>query len=374
MIEKRLHSSARRLSALAALLLAFAMIAAACGDGDDEGTESGTDDQADAADDSGGSNNDAADDGDGAIQDDEPTGTGEDDQADQDDEDLAVGFAWTDTAIDVYKPLIAGAQEEAAARGYEVLESNNGGDPARQMADVQTWVAQGVTGVVILPLDPAATENIGIEAVEEGVIVVGYSDPIPGADGSTTFNHVQGGTDLGQHAADWINANLGGSARVGLLVIDEMAVGRDRIDSAMAVIEAQVEGVTIVGRQTAVSAADSLPVVQSFLQLDPEMNVVLCVADDGCIGAAQAYEAAGIDPAGVYMAGWDGALPALEQVRSNGYIKADAALDLKEIGRSVVYIVDDIRNGEGSANVAHDYVIVDANSGAVLDELIEAYG
>jgi len=346
-------------------LALFALLAAACGNDDAE--ESGTQTAGDAADTSEPDDPPPPDDTGGAEeapQEDPP----------EEDEDLTVGFAWTDTAIDVYKPLIAGAREEAAARGYEVLESNNGGDAATQIADVQTWVAQGVTGVVILPLDPAATSNSAADAVEAGVIVVGYSDPIEGADGSTTFNHVQGGTELGEHAAAWINENLGGVAKIGLLVIDEMAVGRERIDSAMAVIEEQVADVEIVSRTMAVTAAEALPAVQSMLQLDPEMNVVLCVADDGCIGAAQAFEAADIDPAGVYMAGWDGALPALQQILDGGYIKADAALDLKEIGRSIVYSVDNIRTGEGPADILHEYVIVDADSGQQLDDLIAAYG
>lgn len=293
---------------------------------------------------------------------------------DEPEEGGAIGFAWTDTAIEVYKPLISGAREEAAARGYELLESNNGGDVTRQLADVSTWVGQGVTGVAILPLDPSATSNAATEATAEGVIVIGYSDKIVGADGSTTFDHIQGGTELGEHAANWINENLGGSAKIGLLVIDEMQVGRERIDSAMAVIEQETDS-EVVSRVTAVSAAEALPAVQSMLQADPDMNVVLCVADDGCTGAAQAYEAAGIDPAGVYIAGWDGALGALSALKeADSYIKADAALDLKEIGRSVVYVIDDIRNGREPTDKVHEYVIVDSNSGQALDDFIAAFG
>ena len=284
-----------------------------------------------------------------------------------------IGFAWTDTAIEVYKPLIAGAKEEAAARGYELLESNNGGDVTKQLADVSTWVGQGITGVTILPLDPAATTNTAKEAQAAGVIVVGYSDKIEGADGSTTFDHVQGGTALGEHASAWINDNLGGSAKIGLLVIDEMQVGRERIDSAMAVIDEMTTS-EVVGRVKAVSAAEALPAVQSMLQADPDMNVVICVADDGCTGASQAYKAAGIDPEGIYIAGFDGALGALNSVKEGGYVKADAALDLKEIGRSVVYVIDNIKNGVEPKDKLHPYVIVDATSGQALDDLIASFG
>ena len=283
-----------------------------------------------------------------------------------------IGFAWTDTAIEVYRPLIAGAKEEGKARGYEILESNNGGDVAKQLADVSTWVGQGVTGVVMLPIDPAATKNAAKEAKAKGVIVVGYSDKIEGEDGSTTFNHVQGGKGLGEHAAKWINDNLSGKAKIGLLVIDEMQVGRDRINSAMDVITAKTKS-TVVGRVKAVSAAEALPAVQTMLQGNPDMNVVLCVADDGCSGASQAYKAAGIDPKGVYIAGWDGGLSALKSIKDGGFVKAGGALDLKEVGRSVVYVVDNVKKGKEPKDKVHDYVIVDRNSGKPLDDLIAAF-
>lgn len=283
-----------------------------------------------------------------------------------------IGFAWTDPAIEVFIPLKAGALEEAEARGYEVLISNNGGDPAAQLADVQTWIGLGVAGLVILPLDPAATTNLADQAQADGIAVIGYSDNIEDQDGSTTFNHVQGGTDLGQNAADWINENLDGNGVIGLLALDTAAVGRERIDSAMAVIEEQTNSV-VAARETAVTAADSLPIVQSMLQANPDLNVILCVADDGCLGAAQAFEAEGIDPAGVYMAGWDGAKPALEQILAGGFIKADAALDLVEIGRSVVYTVDFALNGGGDPNIVHDYVIVDATTPDEVQRLIDSY-
>lgn len=284
-----------------------------------------------------------------------------------------IGFAWTDTAIEVFKPLKAGADAEATARGYEVLYSNNRADPAVQLADVQTWIGLGVEGLVILPLDPAATKNLADQAIAEGIVVIGYADNIEGQDGSTTFDHVQGGRDLGKNASDWINQNLGGNGNIGLLVLDTVEVGRQRIDSAMEVILAETQS-DMIARETAVTAADAYPVVQSMLQAHPDLNVVLCISDDGCLGAARAFEEAGIDPAGVYMAGWDGARPVLEQINAGGYIKAGAALDLMEIGRSIVYTVDNAINGGGDANVLHPYIIVDTSTPDVVQRLIDAYG
>ena len=111
-----------------------------------------------------------------------------------------------------------------------------------------------------------------------------------------------------------------------------------------------------------------------MLQAHPDLNVVLCISDDGCLGAAQAFKGAGIDPAGIYIAGWDGALPVLEQILAGGYIKADAALDLEEIGRSIVYTVDYAINGGGDPNVANNYVIVDSSTPDEIQRLIDAYG
>lgn len=286
--------------------------------------------------------------------------------------DKRIGFAWTDPAIEVYKPIIKGAMDAAAARGYTILQSNNGGDPSKQLADIQTWIGQGVGGIMILPLDPKATGDVAAQAAEAGIVICGYSDPIPGAQCLDTFNHPQGAALLGDAAAKWIVEN-GGDAQIALLTSDKQEVGKLRIDGAMEKIAAAAPNAKVVARVDAQSAADSQTAMQSILQANPDVNVVLCVADDGCLGARAAMKAAGKNPDDVFLGGWDGSLQALKDVQAGGMIKAIAALDLYAIGEAVANLPANVMEGKEPTEAMVDYVLADKSDPAIVDRLIKAY-
>lgn len=349
------------------LVLALAVIlAAACGgDGagsDDDGDTGAVGIETDADTPSPDGDEETTDDAEAATEDDDGDASGG-----------RIGFAWTNTAFDVFAPIELGALEAAAERGYELLISNNGGDVAQQLADVETWVGQGVEAITILPLDPAATERVAQDALDAGIVVVGYGNQIPGNQGYITFDNDQGAELLGNAAAEWINDTLGGSAEVAVLTNDTQETARERIDGALAQIESQTDA-EVVARQDAVGSADALPVVQSMLVANPNLNVVLCVADDGCLGAAQAFEEAGRDPADVYLAGWDGSRLVLEAIQEGGFIKATAALDLFNIGRAVVEVPANVIEGSGETELNMEYVLADQSVPDTVQRLIDAYG
>src|SRR5262249_26174593 len=66
------------------------------------------------------------------------------------------GFSKPDTSASIWQPLMAGAQQECQARGYELLESHANSQLSAQLSEVQTWIAEGVGAIVCLPLDNSA--------------------------------------------------------------------------------------------------------------------------------------------------------------------------------------------------------------------------
>jgi ribose transport system substrate-binding protein len=285
-----------------------------------------------------------------------------------------IGFAWTDTTIEVYKPLIRGARLAADAAGYTVLESNNGGDATRQIADINTWISQGVAGITVLALDPKAIGPVLQKAKDAGVAVIGYSDHVPHEDGSDTFDHKQGGKLLGAAASKWINETLGGKANIAYLTLDTLQVGRDRIGSFDDAVKAGSPGVAVVGRQQAVGSADALKATQSLLQAHPEIDVVICVSDDGCGGAMSALKSAGKDPAKVYIGGFDGGRTALQGVVDGGMIKGVAALPLLEIGKAAVNLPINVIDGKQPTSYLAEYVLADASTLSQTRQLIADFG
>jgi ribose transport system substrate-binding protein len=284
-----------------------------------------------------------------------------------------IAFGQPDRTADVYKPLIAGAKLEGRERGYEVLESFAEGRADKQIAEINTWIGAGVKAMTILPLDEKAMQPAIEKAHEAGVVFVSYSDIIPNADGYTVFDSVQGGEMVGEWVGNWINETLGGEAEVVSLTADFHETGRQRIGGAEKRIMELAPNAKIVNRTEAVLAPEAFEVTTSVLQANPNVNVILCIADDGCLGAAQAFNATGRDPESMCIVGWDGSREVMKQILAGGPIRATGALDLLEIGRSAIWVPANILEDKEPKDYTSQYVLVTADDPEEAQRLIEAY-
>src|SRR5919198_5099490 len=140
-----------------------------------------------------------------------------------------IAFGQPDRTASVYPVLRAGAKAEGRRRGYEVLESFANSQADRQIAEINTWIGGHVNGMTILPLDEKAMSALIRKAHHAGVVFVSYSDKLPGADGYTVFDSVQGGELVGRYVGEWVNKHLGGKAEVAALTAEFYQTGRDPI-------------------------------------------------------------------------------------------------------------------------------------------------
>ena len=123
-----------------------------------------------------------------------------------------------DTSASVYPLLLKGAKEEAAKRGYELLQSHANGKLDAQVNELNTWIGQGIGGVIVLPLDNNAMAPLIEKAHAANVKFLDYSDrALPGTDGWVIFNNLQGAALVGTDAGRWVNRTLNGKAKVALL-------------------------------------------------------------------------------------------------------------------------------------------------------------
>lgn len=287
----------------------------------------------------------------------------------------SIGFAWASITTQIYIPLIKGARAAAAERGYTVLEDNNGGQSTTQITDIDTWIAQSVSGITMLPLDPQAIAPVIQKAEQAGIPVVGYASKLPGEDGVILFDDVNGSAALGKAASQWINANLGGKAQVVFLGDATLEVQRNRIAGIKRALQAGSPGANAVANETALTAADGLTVMNSLLQAHPGVDVVLCGSDDACTGVESAMKTAGKDPEKVFIGGMDGAKAALQGVLNGGMIKAVAALNCIDIGKAVINMPADIIEHKQPVSYTAKEYLVDRSSLALGHSLLTSqYG
>ena len=86
---------------------------------------------------------------------------------------VVIGFSGPSADHGWLAAINSGAQAAADSFGdvdLQVAEGTN--DPIAQIAAVETFIANGVDAIVLLPTDGAALTEIGIEAMEAGIPVI----------------------------------------------------------------------------------------------------------------------------------------------------------------------------------------------------------
>ena len=285
-----------------------------------------------------------------------------------------IAFAHPHRAGDFYAALREGAQEAADERGYDLVESFADGSIESQIAEVNTWLAQGeVDAITIHSLDVNAMAPLVEQAHEAGVPWIAYATPVEGADGSVLFDDEQGARAVGEEAARWINENLDGVGRVVMLGDDTIQTPRVRLDVAWETIMELAPESELVTRQDGLLAPEALETMQSLLQSDPDINVVLCASDDCALGVSQAFKASGLDTTNVFVAGWDGSKAAMEKVLEGDVIRAVGAIDLNAVGRASVDNAANAIEGLEPTDVSLPYVLITPETVEEAERLISAF-
>ncbi len=209
-----------------------------------------------------------------------------------------VGFAQTESNNPWRLAQTTSMQDEATARGWQLVYTDAAGSAAKQVADVNSMIAQGVDLIFLapreeLPLIPAIkaakAANIPVILLDRNV------DQTLAAAGEDYVCFI--GSDFveeGKRVAEWLVANAGGKSKIiqlegttGSSPANDRKKGFDDVIAANA-------GFTILASQTGDFARDKgRQVAETLLQAHPDADVIYAHNDEMAIGAISAIEAAG---------------------------------------------------------------------------------
>ncbi len=327
---------------LLALLSVLILLVAACGDGDDETTETGdettetteattettavdesTEDTADAAGDAAG------------------------------DDELIVGVSWNNYNEERWaksdEPAIKAALDAA---GASYISSDAGSSAEQQLTDVENLIAQGADALIILAQDGTAILPAVQSALDQGVPVISYDRLIedPGTL-YVTFDNV----DVGRKQAEVIY----GLVPEGNYVIikgNQADANADFLRAGMEEIigDAVAAGdITIVGETYTDNwdpALAQTQMEQYLTQANNEVDAVLSENDGMATGVVAALEAQGL--AGqVPVSGQDGDAAALNRV-ALGTQSVSVWKDARELGRAAGEAAVALAQGTALADIA----------------------
>jgi ribose transport system substrate-binding protein len=212
-----------------------------------------------------------------------------------------VGFAQTESNNPWRLAQTASMQEEAKKRGWQLVYTDAASSAAKQVADVNSMIAQGVDLIFLAPreekpLIPAikAAKNAGIPVIllDRNVDA---SLAKPGEDYVTFIG--SNFIEEGQRVADWLVKNANGKTTIiELEGTTGSSPANDRKKGFDDVI-AKNSDFKIVASQTGDFARDKgRQIAETLLQAHPDANVVYAHNDEMAMGAISAIEAAGKVP------------------------------------------------------------------------------
>jgi len=234
-----------------------------------------------------------------------------------------------------------GAQEAADEAGVELVISDAQNDTAQQQDDVQNFISQQVSAILVNPVDSDAVVPAVEAANDAGIPVIALDRKASGGEVATTIasNNVQGGRMDGEELI-----RLVGSGNVAQLEgISGTDPARDRGQGFQEAIDAQ-NSIEVAASQTAkFDRAEGLNVTENILQANPDIKGIFAQNDEMALGAVQALG----DQAGdeVKLVGFDGSEDALNAIQ-DGTMNATIAQQPDKIGSAGVENAMSVIEGE----------------------------
>lgn len=245
-----------------------------------------------------------------------------------------------------------GFKEKADELGAEVVFCINELNPEKHVKCGEDLLAAGAEVIIQAPGDPASFKAVADMAWAKGVPSINDGSPQPKMDGVVPFigtDSLGGGRLAGEFAGQWINENLGGTAKVVALDLPTFTDCVARVDGFEEGLAATAPDAEIVARQNGYGLRPkALEVMENILQGNPEVDVVFGCNDDSALGAMSALEAAGKDPAKTLVIGFDGTNDAFRAIQDEGMFRADIVQRPDLISRREMEIAVSLAQGEST--------------------------
>ncbi len=246
-----------------------------------------------------------------------------------------VGVTLLTQTHDFFKELEHSLREEAARRGLELIVTSCEMDPAKQASQIEDFVAQRVSAILVAPCDSSAivTNLAAAEAAGIPVFTVDIAARAGRVVSHVASDNLQGGRLAAQALARYLGD------RGAVVIIDHPTVAsvQDRVRGFEAELRKHPE-MAIVGRPSAGGQrAKAMAVMEDMLQAHPDLRGVFGINDDSALGALAVLEAAGRKD--VVIVGFDATPDAQRAIRSGGPLKADVIQNPKKIGSTAVEMV-----------------------------------
>jgi ribose transport system substrate-binding protein len=239
-----------------------------------------------------------------------------------------------------------GAQKAADAAGVDLVIFNANNDPAAQNNAIETYIQQGVKGIVVVAIDTNGIMPAVVAADAAGIPVVAVDAVLP-ADGPQKaqigVDNEGAGKLIGEHFLKVMDADMGGAAKLGIVGALNSTIQNIRQKGFEDVVSANPK-VTMAGVVDGRNVQDSaLAAAENLITANPDLTAIYATGEPALLGAVAAIESQG-KQGEVKLVGWDLTASAIKGI-DEGYVVGVIQQDPAGMGAAAVDALKTIADG-----------------------------
>jgi len=246
-----------------------------------------------------------------------------------------------------------GAKAQAKKKGHKMVIYNANNDPTAQNNAIETYIQQGIDGLIVVAIDTNGIMPAVIQAANAGIPVAAVDAILPDGPQITQVgvNNYGAGVLIANDFLKYVDRNFGGSAKIGIVGALNSTIQNVRQKGFTDTL-AKNKKVKIVGIVDGRNISEkAMGAAENLFTANPSMNAVYATGEPALVGAIAATEAQGLEK-DIKIFGWDltshsingiergYVISVIQQSPFNMGVYAVDALDSTIKGGSVPRIVD----------------------------------
>jgi len=288
---------------------------------------------------------------------------------------ITVGFAQSEKEANPFRITeTESIKEEAAKRGIDLITTNAQSDLNKEIADIQSMIAQGAQALIISPLNSEGLDPALEAAKDAGVPIMTIDRLLTSKTPCVDYIGWIGSdfVEQGKRAADAMGEATGGQGQVAILLgASGVNVTVDRTKGFKDQLAATGSALQVVAEQTAdFTREKGRSVTEQLISANPGITAIYAENDEMALGAVAALKAAGKQPGDVKIITIDGTQGAVQGI-VDGWI-AGVIESNPRFGPLAFQALEDFYSGTGVAaqTIISDKEYTPENAAA---ELVNAY-
>lgn len=229
---------------------------------------------------------------------------------------------FTPVANEYYKQISDNIAAACKARGLSYQFVVSEADPVRGVDQISQALQKGVGGIIVQPDDAKGQAVVLQKAIDAGVCVIFFVTPP--ATAQTTADQYSLGYAQARGAVAWINANLGGRAKVCNFTLDHIEALVPRRMGTEAALKEAGAGIELVESLELVdnNQDEGFKFASTLLQKNPDINV--WIGPDEAVLGVNAYlisRGKRPDTDRIYASGLNGTVAGQDAVANGTFIR-----------------------------------------------------